>query len=193
MRLLPYSAKLQGHSAALFSHWMIPVAERWTLTLGGRAERDFVRFTPQGGDSRDASWKRFLAQGCVAIRMDGRRLRLCQRCRDGFRAGSFNTFSPAANYPAYAPEKVRSWEIGLKGGALDRRLLYSVALYTMDIDDMQVQQMLTPGAVYIAKSSRPRAPVAWNYKPTTCWARAGSSRCRGPQPHPLRHVYRCCQ
>ena len=76
---------------------------------------------------------------------------------DGFRAGSFNTFSPAANYPAYAPEKVRSWEIGLKGGALDRRLLYSVALYTMSIDDMQVQQMLTPGVVYIANAASARS------------------------------------
>lgn len=156
MRLLPYSAKLQGHSAALFSHWMIPVAERWTLTLGGRAERDFVRFTPQGGDSRDASWKRFSPKVALQYEwMDD--AFVYASVADGFRAGSFNTFSPAANYPAYAPEKVRSWEIGLKGGALDRRLLYSVALYTMDIDDMQVQQMLTPGVVYIANAASARS------------------------------------
>lgn len=156
MRLLPYSSKLEGHSAALFSHWMIPVAERWTLTLGGRAERDFVRFTPEGGDSRDASWKRFSPKVALQYEwMDD--AFVYASVADGFRAGGFNTFSPAANYPAYAPEKVRSWEIGLKGGALDRRLQYSVALYTMSIDDMQVQQMLTPGVVYIANAASARS------------------------------------
>ncbi|GAB7528376.1 TonB-dependent receptor [Pseudomonas sp. 3A(2025)] len=154
--LLRYRSELEADTAALFSHWMIPLAERWTLTLGARAEKDRVRFTPEGGTARYESWKRFSPKIAVQYQwLDN--AYVYASVADGFRAGSFNTLTASANYPAYAPEKVRAWELGLKGSALDRRLLYSAALYTMGIDDMQVQQMLTPGVVYIANAASARS------------------------------------
>lgn len=154
--LLRYGSRLEGDTAALFSHWMIPLDERWTLTLGARAEKDQVRFTPDGGSARQSSWKRFSPKIALQYRwLDDNYV--YASVADGFRAGSYNTLTATANYPGYAPEKVRSWEIGLKGAALQRRLLYSAALYTMSIDDMQVQQMLTPGVVYIANAASARS------------------------------------
>ncbi|MCH1999477.1 TonB-dependent receptor, partial [Achromobacter xylosoxidans] len=50
--------RLRGQSGAAFTHWTVPLAERWTLEAGARVERDAVRFTPQGDRTRRADWTR---------------------------------------------------------------------------------------------------------------------------------------
>lgn len=85
---------------------------------------------------------------------------------EGFRAGGFNTFAPVSNL-GYDEEKVRSYEFGIKGTLLGKRLNYGIANYYMDIDNMQVQQMgSVMGQVYIsnaakARSSGTEAEIKW--------------------------------
>lgn len=76
---------------------------------------------------------------------------------DGFRAGGFNVFSPAANYAAYQPETLRSYEIGAKGWLPGNRLRYSSAVYVMTVKNMQVQQMPLPGLVYVTNAASARS------------------------------------
>jgi iron complex outermembrane receptor protein len=66
----------------------------------------------------------------------------------GFRSGGVNARSAApireANY--YDPEKVLSYEVGLKADWLDRRLRTNLALYYQDYKDIQQAQIIVVGA-----------------------------------------------
>lgn len=144
--------QLGGNTTALFGQWLMPLAERWTLTLGARVEQDKVHIDPRGGGRQSQAWQRFTPK--VSLQYEWQPdAYLYASYAEGFRAGGFNAFSSAANYPGYDPEKVKTYEVGAKGGLDDRRLRYSAALYWMDVRDMQVQQLLQPGVVYITNAA----------------------------------------
>ncbi len=149
------AATQQGDSAALFTHWIVPLADRWTVTAGGRIERNEVRFALAGGSEQSRKWTRFSPK--VALQYQWRpEAQVYASVADGFRAGGFNAFAPEA-YRRYQPERVRSFELGAKGRLLERRLRYSAVAYVMDVRDMQVQQIGLPGQMFLtnAASARP--------------------------------------
>ena len=144
--------QLGGNTTALFGQWLMPLAERWTLTLGARVEQDKVHIDPRGAGRQSQAWQRFTPK--VSLQYEWQPdAYLYASYAEGFRAGGFNAFSSAANYPGYDPEKVKTYEVGAKGWLDDRRLRYSAALYWMDVRDMQVQQLLQPGVVYITNAA----------------------------------------
>ncbi|WP_431494874.1 TonB-dependent receptor [Pseudomonas brassicacearum] len=156
MSLSRTDVQLGGNTTALFGQWVMPLAERWTLTLGARVEQDKVRIDPQGGSRQSQVWQRFTPK--VSLQYEWQPdAYLYASYAEGFRAGGFNAFSSAANYPGYDPEKVKTYEVGAKGWLDDRRLRYSAALYWMDVRDMQVQQLLQPGVVYITNAASARS------------------------------------
>lgn len=53
----------------------------------------------------------------------------------GYKSGGFNQIQPG---PAFQPESITSYEIGLKGDAFDRRLRFDAAAYYYDYKDLQV-------------------------------------------------------
>lgn len=53
----------------------------------------------------------------------------------GYKAGGFNQLSPG---PAFSPEKIWSYEAGLKGSLLDGRVRFDLAAYHFDYADLQV-------------------------------------------------------
>lgn len=149
------SAMQKGSSTALFTHWILPLAEQWTVTAGGRIERNEVRFALAGGSEQSREWTRFSPK--VALQYQWRQdAQVYASVADGFRAGGFNAFAPGA-YRRYQPERVRSFELGAKGRLLERRLRYGIAAYVMDVRDMQVQQIGLPGQMFLtnAASARP--------------------------------------
>lgn len=149
------SAAQKGNSTALFTHWSIPLADRWTVTAGGRIERDEVRFALAGGSEQSREWTHFSPK--LALQYQWRQdAQVYASVADGFRAGGFNAFAPEA-YRRYQPERVRSFELGAKGRLLDRRLRYGASVYLMDVRDMQVQQIGSPGQMFLtnAASARP--------------------------------------
>ena len=66
--------------------------------------------------------------------------------REGFKSGGFQALGAAsatlANIP-FLPEHVASYEVGLKTGFFDRRLVADVALFQSDITDQQVSHVDT--------------------------------------------------
>lgn len=156
VRLSRTDVDLGGNTSALFGQWTQALAERWSLTLGARLERDRVRIAPRSGSSQSAVWRRFTPK--VALQYQWRpNAQLYASYAEGFRAGGFNAFASTADYPAYDPEQVDSYEVGAKGRVMDGRLRYSAALYWMDVRDMQVQQMVQPGVVYISNAAAARS------------------------------------
>ena len=66
----------------------------------------------------------------------------------GFKAGGFNVFSISPTDDArYDPEKVDSYELGVKSTLLDGTARLNVALFSLDYKDLQVNQLVLVGGV----------------------------------------------
>lgn len=143
---------LGGDTQSIFGQWIQPLSNRWLLTLGGRYEHEEVSLSPDDSSDRSRDWQRFTPK--VALQYEwSTDTHLYASYTQGFRAGGFNAFAGSADYPDYEPERVTAYELGIKGWALDRRLQYEAAVYRMDINDMQVQQIVQPGVVYITNAA----------------------------------------
>ena len=155
-RLTQTDVTVGGNTTALFGQWLAPLTDRWTLTLGARVELDKVHIDPAIGSSQSDKWQRFTPK--LALQYEWQPdAYLYGSYAEGFRAGGFNAFASGADYPGYDPEKVKTYEVGAKGWLDDKRLRYSAALYWMDISDMQVQQIIQPGLVYITNAASARS------------------------------------
>jgi len=71
----------------------------------------------------------------------------------GYRAGGFNTKTPVGKPKTYDKETLYSYEVGLKGFALDNRLSYDIAVYYMDITDMQASVYFPSGDKIFANAA----------------------------------------
>jgi len=104
------------------------------------AQREFTNFTPRAS---------------VSYKLN-RDLTAYAAYSEGFKSGGFDMRGDAFLTPGtrngYGPEKVKSYEIGLKGQAFDNRLSFSAAAFYADYTDLQVtvQQAATPPATGIA-------------------------------------------
>ena len=72
----------------------------------------------------------------------------------GFKAGGFNfaAFGPTADEAEFEPEKVRSYEIGLKTKLFDGRARVNAAYFFTNIEDLQVAQF-TGGTSFIVQNA----------------------------------------
>ena len=79
--------------------------------------------------------------------------------RQGFKSGGFQPlFPPTATVAAtpFAPEKVKSYEGGLKSEWFDRRFLANVAVFLSNITDQQISQNVTPILVVVDNAGATR-------------------------------------
>lgn len=116
----------------------------WSLTLGGRfsRERKSAALAAIPGEVTNAptpfagakSWDRFTPRVALEYR-GGFGLAYLSYSR-GFKSGGYNY--PASLGPVLDPERVASYEVGLKSELLDKRLRLDSALFAYDIRDLQV-------------------------------------------------------
>lgn len=80
-------------------------------------------------------------------------LRLYASAASGYRAGGFNAVAPTGA-TAYDQERSWSYELGAKSVLLERRLEAQVALFLVDLDDLQLNVPLagSPGRFYVANA-----------------------------------------
>lgn len=65
----------------------------------------------------------------------------------GYKAGGFSDFAGCG--PTFKPETVDSYEIGLKGSALDNRFTYRAAAFRMDYSNLQTQFTTVAGTTTV--------------------------------------------
>lgn len=145
-------ADLDSRAMALFTHWNVPLSDRWTLAAGARVERTRVKIEPKGAASQDRDWTQLTPKLALHHQFSAEHQWYASVSR-GVRSGGFNALSAASNFAAFQPEDNWSYETGLKGWAWGKRLRYSAAAYIMDIKDMQVLQMPMPGVMYITSAA----------------------------------------
>lgn len=83
----------------------------------------------------DKKWHRFNPMATVAYDVSDD-VHLYAKYATGYRAGGAS--SRTANYQAFDPEDVKSYEVGLKTEFLDRRARLNLAAYVMDRKDSQI-------------------------------------------------------
>lgn len=141
-----------SRTLAAFSHWNLHLTPDWTLSLGGRVERYRVGIDPRGDANQSRSWSSFSPKVALQYAF-AEQNQVYLSASKGVRNGGFNVLSAATHYAAFEPEKVWSYELGVKGRTLEERLRYSLAAYYMDVTDMQVMQMPSPGVQYITSAA----------------------------------------
>jgi len=92
----------------------------------------------------------------------------------GFKSGGFDMRGDAVSYPdtvdGYDPEIVDTFEIGLKGHLLDRRLTFATAIFHSSYEDMQITTQYptaTPGVVASVVDNVGQATImGWEFEGT---------------------------
>ncbi len=67
---------------------------------------------------------------------------------EGFRAGGTNAATVALVPAQYSPDKTKNYEVGAKATWLDDRLTANIAVYRIDIFDMQVAELFGAGGAF---------------------------------------------
>jgi len=159
---------------AVYTQLDYKLTDAFKLTLGGRythEKKDVRRFFAAGaplatvidlpyGGVPDAKYNNFSPAATLSYAFD-RKINVYARFARGFKSGGFNGetnvfFDPAApaNCPMgltelcqpYRPEKVDSYEVGLKTKLLDNRLIFNVAAFYDKHKDIQLSIFTAAGA-----------------------------------------------
>jgi len=152
---------------AAFGQVMLPFADTWELTLGGRWQRVEKEidldtwFVPVGGDRRAGApiyslkarktWTTFLPKAALNWRFHPQWAAHVS-FSEGYMPGGFNYFAAggSAEDNRFEPQKSRNLEAGIKGGI--GALTLAVDIFHMDIKDIHIYK--SDGAIYTTDNAR---------------------------------------
>jgi len=158
--------KNEAKAWAVYSQWDFKFADAFTVTLGGRytdetKDIDFIaNANPNKAPPNDptrVNSANLLAQGIplslntklftprVAFKYDiNNDVNLFLSATRGFKSGGWNArgTAPVANQP-FDPEKVWSYEAGLRSDWLDRKLRLNLTAFKLDVADLQTPSAFT--------------------------------------------------
>jgi iron complex outermembrane receptor protein len=162
-------------SYALFVNGSYQLNEQWTLGLGFRWSEEtkdvdwLVDGTGSGlfriatGTVQDERTDRHFSPTINLNYAFGEDMNVYVKYSSGYKSGGYNLDFVNANSLeagiAFDKETVDSFEIGLKGTALDRRLSFSLAAFRSDYEDYQVNQFIDLGGGRTSISIRNAAEV----------------------------------
>ena len=151
-RSIDRASEVHSNSYAAYGQVTWNATDALHITVGGRYTRDhkqgvlhFSRnvnydvntaaATAAGYQPLDRTWTRFNPTATLAFDLSPT-IHPYARYSTGYRAGGAS--SRTANYQAFGPEDVRSYEVGIKTDLFGRRVRFNLAGYIMDRDDSQV-------------------------------------------------------
>ncbi|PIE74262.1 MAG: TonB-dependent receptor, partial [Deltaproteobacteria bacterium] len=123
-------------SIGLFAHASYELNDRLSLTAGIRYDKEDKTYKEGSVDLAD-SFSAFSPKVAVDYKLFQNTMIYASVAR-GYRSGGFDILAPAGK-KAYDKETLINYEIGTKNSFLDNTLLLNLALYYMDISDMQVR------------------------------------------------------
>jgi iron complex outermembrane recepter protein len=151
---------------AAYTQWDLTFAEAWTVTLGGRYtdETKKVNFIanaspllPAPTAATRVNSANMLAAGIplelntklftprVAVKYDvNQDVNLFASATRGFKSGGWNArgTAPVANQP-FEPEKVWSYEAGIRSEWMDRKLRLNLTAFLLDVENLQTPASFT--------------------------------------------------
>ncbi len=143
-------------SYAAFGQLAYDITDQISITAGGRYTEDdksdsrsvkgFLAPVPFVVNPR-AKWHAFNPSATLNYKITPDVLTYFSY-RQGFKSGGFQTLLPATALMAstpFAPEKVNSYELGLKSSWFDHHLIVNAALFRSDITNQQILRIMGPG------------------------------------------------
>jgi len=131
---------IQSDSLGVFSHLTYDVNDKLSL-LGG------LRFDNEQKTYKDATQSIDYDEDEISPKIGltydlSKNMMSYATIAKGYRTGGFNVMAPTGYSKTFNKETLYSYEVGLKGTSLDSRLIYDMAVYYMDIKDMQIDQYI---------------------------------------------------
>lgn len=172
----------ETNSNALFSQATWHATDRLNVTGGLRFSKESKDFTNSAANpgvigttpsaaravAQSNSWDSFTPKLTFDWRLN-EDFMLYTTYSEGFKSGGFNFLS---NEPAFDPEELNAYEIGLKSDLLNRKLRLNVTAFTYDYQDLQVRIPGAPGVVFIqnaAEATVDGLEVEGAARPTMGW------------------------
>ncbi|MBL8270865.1 TonB-dependent receptor, partial [Steroidobacter sp.] len=146
-----YFSHATSKSYSLFADGSYAFTDRWTVGGGVRYFEDkktsLIEYSPGAGTELDATFDSVDPRAYVRFKpSDDTTLYL--NFAKGFRSGGFNQepFDP------YQPEKIFTWELGIKGVAADGILQYDFAGFLTNYKDMIRRRMTVINGAFFSES-----------------------------------------
>lgn len=131
---IPLFGKEKSKSGSLFGDVSYALTDRAEIGAGIRYFSDdlesFDGFSRRDGSFHSVDPRLYFSYGFTPD------VRVYVSAAEGFRSGGFN--SENGELTTFDPEKVRSYELGLKASLLDRRLSLETALFLSNYEDIQM-------------------------------------------------------
>ncbi|WP_269220105.1 TonB-dependent receptor [Brevundimonas vesicularis] len=169
------SGSVATKSYAAFADFSYDVTDALSVSVGGRVTKDekegtvfrqrylgirspyfgnatavpFLGEAPRTNYTRTREFEKFTPRVSVNYKF-GPDLTAYASWGEGFKSGGFDMRGDAVLYPAtvngYAPETVETYEVGLKGSLLDRRLTFATAIFDSSYENQQITTQYPAGA-----------------------------------------------
>ena len=132
-----FDTKWDSEAWAAFGDMTLSLGERWEIGGGARYFKDtqgvfnylLPGFTHRSETFDATTWRAFATYHMTE------RVAAYANVATGFRSGGY-ILDPQLNTPAFGPETLLSYELGLKGTVLNGRLTGDIAVYNSDYKDM---------------------------------------------------------
>ena len=145
--------KLSSKTMSLFTNIIHPINEKWIINSGIRYDKEKKDIEVVGSNIYiEDEWSNISPKISLQYNLSKDAMGYMTVAK-GYRSGGFNPYATTKNRESYDEESLISYELGYKAMFLDNRVKFNSAVYYMDIDDMQVQEMPIPGIVYIVNAA----------------------------------------
>ena len=153
----PTSRDFDGDTYAVFANLSYPLTKQLSLVTGLRYENEEQDFEDNILNTKlDDSWSSLTPKIALEYRFTPAIMTYASASQ-GYRSGGFNANATDPQYYSYDPEKLWSYEIGVKNAFLNNRLIINGSVFYMDITDMQVNEAVSPIVAYITNAAEATA------------------------------------
>ncbi len=134
--------KLSGDAYAIFGQAGYSLTDSFKVIAGLRYEKQEMKLTGnRRAGSLDDSWQNVSPKLSLEYTIASDVMTYLT-VSQGFRSGGFNELAQDPNYFSYDDETLWSYELGMKGLFLDKRLMINAAVFYMDVNDLQVAERI---------------------------------------------------
>ncbi len=160
-------AKANSKTQAIFGQTMIPLADKFELTLGGRYQKikkdvDLTMYQTFGGAAMPGSpfdykdkktWNTFLPKVALSYKNSDRMTTFASVSK-GYMPGGFNYYANSGGTAenSFDPQRSTNYEMGMKYTG-DNYLL-NVSIFRMDIEDIHIYRVTGGGTIYLTDNAK---------------------------------------
>ncbi len=156
-RMRTTDREITGDSYAVYGQVDYSLTDAINVIGGLRYERQNMEYEDalllSDGDE---SWEKITPKFGLRYRLTPE-INMYATIAEGYRTGGFNNTVTDLEFLTYDPEELWNYEVGVKTSFLENRLLVNASIYYMDIQNMQVEEWVTPVTTYVTNAAEATA------------------------------------